>query len=241
MSFGKYFIKGQKVFLKRLFSDEQPPAVDTITGYAINSQPMQLDLALPYGSDAADSYPFEPGMKFEIMTDSRGMGLRLTASFVEKISAQDIRLEFAGDLKFISRRSYQRVDVNAWVGMKRRAGNLLEMSRLWREHMEQIKSGVSAAEFVEFEKYLINLAGGGMRLALKPPVNMAELVLLYVSIGDKKGIICGLAEVIWVAEEEQSNGLQLAGLRFLRILEEDQARLDAVVNRLLDRLDKAAT
>lgn len=241
MSFGKYFIKGQKVFLKRLFSDEQPPAVDTITGYAINSQPMQLDLALPYGSDAADSYPFEPGMKFEVMTDSRGMGLRLTASFVEKISAQDIRLEFAGDLKFISRRSYQRVDVNAWVGMKRSAGNLLEMSRLWREHMEQIKSGVSAAEFVEFEKYLINLAGGGMRLALKPPVNMAELVLLYVSIGDKKGIICGLAEVIWVAEEEQSNGLQLAGLRFLRILEEDQARLDAVVNRLLDRLDKAAT
>jgi c-di-GMP-binding flagellar brake protein YcgR len=241
MSFGKYFKKGQKVFLKRLFSDEEPPAVDTITGYAVSSQPMQLDLALPYGSDAADSYPFEPGMKFEVMTDSRGMGLRLTATFVEKISTQDIRLDFAGDLEFISRRSYQRVDVNAWVGLKRDAGNLAEMRQLWREHLEKIKAGVSAAEFVEFDKYLVNLAGGGIRLPMQPPVKMSELLLIYVSIGDKKGIICGLAEVIWVDEEEQSNGLQLAGLRFLKILEEDQARLDAVVNRLLDRLDQAGT
>jgi len=241
MSFGKYFTKGQKVFLKRLYSDEEPPAVDTITGYAVHSEPMQLDLALPYGSDAADSYPFEPGMQFEIMTDSRGMGLRLTASFVEKISRQDIRLEFAGDLEFISRRSYQRVDVNAWVGLQRGEGSLAEMRQTWRDHLEKIKSGVSAAELTEFDKYLVNLAGGGMRLPMQPPVKMSELVLVYVSIGDKKGIICGLAEVIWVAEEEQSNGLQLTGLRFLKILEEDQARLDAVVNTLLDRLDKAGT
>jgi hypothetical protein len=73
---------------------------------------------------------------------------------------------------------------------------------------------------------------------MQPPVDMAELVLVYLSIGDKKGIICGLAEVIWIGEE-QSNGLQLGGLRFLKILEEDQARLDAVVNRLLARLDQA--
>ena len=238
MSFGKYFKKGQKVFLKRLFSEEEPPAVDTITGYAINSEPMQLDLALPYGSDAADSYPFEPGMKFEIMTDSRGMGLRLTTSFIEKISTQDIRLALEGDLEFISRRSYLRVDVNAWVGLKRNAGNLAEMTQVWRDHMQQIKSGVSAAEFTEFDKFLVNLAGGGMRLPMRPPVNEAELILVYLSIGDKKGIICGLAEVLWVGEE-QSNGLIPAGLRFLRILEEDQARLDAVVNGLLDRLDKA--
>ena len=124
MSFGEYFIKGQK---------------DTIPGYAVHSEPMQLDLALPYGSDAADSYPFEPGMQFEIMTDSRGMGLRLTASFVEKISRQDIRLEFAGDLEFISRRSYQRVDVNAWVGLQRGEGSLAEMRQTWRDHLEKIK------------------------------------------------------------------------------------------------------
>ena len=177
--------------------------MDTITGYAMHSQPMQLDLALPYGSDTADSYPFEPGMKFEIMTDSKGMGLRLTASFIEKISSQDIRLEFEGDLEFISRRTYPRVDVNAWVGLKRGAGTLSEMRQLWREHMDKIKAGVSAAEFTEFNKYLVNLAGGGIRLPMQPPVDMAELVLIYLSIGDKKGIICGLAEVIWVGEEQR--------------------------------------
>jgi hypothetical protein len=123
------------------------------------------------------------------------------------------------------------------VGLKRGAGNLSEMRQLWREHMDKIKAGVSAEEFTEFNKYLVNLAGGGIRLPMQPPVDMAELVLIYLSIGDKKGIICGLAEVIWVGEE-QSNGLQLGGLRFLKILEEDQARLDAVVNRLLARLDQ---
>ncbi|NIQ08902.1 MAG: hypothetical protein GWO08_22380 [Gammaproteobacteria bacterium] len=176
MSYGKYFNKGQKVFLKRIFEDDSQKALDTITGYAMRSQPMQLDLGLPYGSDAADSYPFEPGMKFEVMTDNKGMGLRLTASFVEKISGQDIRLQFEGNLEFISRRIFPRVDVTAWVGVKREQGNLSIMRTLWDEHVKKIKSGVSAAELTEFNKFLINLAGGGMRLPLEPPVEMADLV-----------------------------------------------------------------
>ena len=170
MSFGKYFNKGQKVFLKRVFDEGEQAALDTITGYAMRSHPMQLELALPYGCDAADSYPFEPGMKFEIMTDNKGMGLRLTTSFVEKISSQDIRLQFEGNLEFISRRVYPRVDVNAWVGIKRDHGNLSEMRSLWNEHVNKIKEGISAAELTEFNKYLINLAGGGMRLPLGGPV-----------------------------------------------------------------------
>lgn len=235
MTYGKYFNKGQKVFIKRDFSDAEQPALDTITGYALYSQPMQLDLTLPYGSDAADSYPFEPGMKFEIMSDSRGMGLRLTAAFVEKLSGQDIRLEFLGNLEFISRRIYPRLDVNAWVGIKRGQGPLSAMRQLWEEHQQKITSGVSAAEFTEFNKYLVNLAGGGIRVPLQPPVKMADLVLIYLSIGDKQGIICALAEVIWVGPE-QSNGLLPSGLRFLNILDDDQARIDAVVQIHLERL-----
>ena len=138
MSYGKYFNKGQKVFLKRIFNEEEQKALDTITGYAMRSQPMQLDLGLPYGSEAADNYPFEPGMKFEVMTDNKGMGLRLTASFVEKISSQDIRLQFEGNLEFISRRIYPRVDVNAWVGIKRSKDNLSIMRTLWDEHVKKI-------------------------------------------------------------------------------------------------------
>lgn len=235
MSYGKYFIKGQKVFIKRIFTDEERTALDTITGYAMRSQPMQLDLALPYGCDAADSYPFEPGMKFELLTDHKGMGLRLVASFLEKISGQDIRLQFEGNLEFISRRIYHRVDVNAWVGIQRNTGNLAGMRSLWEDHQAQIKAGVSAAKFTEFVKNLINLAGGGLRLPLKAPVTMSELVLVYLSLGDKKGIVCALAEVVWIGKV-QDDEQQMAGLRFLNILEDDQTRIDLVVKSLLERL-----
>ena len=236
MSYGKYFNKGQKVFIKRLFIDEERPALDTLTGYAMHSRPMQLDLALPYGSDAADSYPFEPGMKFEILTDHQGMGLRLIASFSERISGKDIRLQFEGNLEFISRRIYRRVDVNAWVGIERAKGNLADMRALWNENLNKIKSGISAADLTEFKKNLINLAGGGMRLPLQAPVEMAELILIYLSIGDKKGIICILAEAVWVGPEQ--DGIQQIGLRFLNTLEEDQDRIDTVVKSLLERLGK---
>ncbi|MBE0577742.1 MAG: PilZ domain-containing protein [Desulfuromonadales bacterium] len=237
MSYGKYFTKGQKVFIKRVFTNEERTALDTITGYAMRCQPMQLDLALPYGSDAADSYPFEPGMKFEVLTDHRGMGLRLIASFVERISSQDVRLRFEGNLEFISRRIYRRVDVNAWAGIQREKGNLAAMRGLWDKNLNKIKSGVSAAELTEFKKNLVNLSGGGMRLPLRSPVETAELVLIYLSLGDKKGIICALAEAIWIGPV-QDDDMQQIGLRFLNILEEDQNRIDVVVKELLERLSK---
>jgi len=237
MSYSKYFAKGQKVFIKRIFPEEQRTALDSITGYAMRSQSMQLDLALPYGCDAADSYPFESGMKFEVSTDHRGMGLRLLASFCERISSQDIRLQFDGNLEFISRRTYKRVDVNAWVGIQRGHGNLAEMRHLWEENLGKIRSGISAAELTEFKKHLVNLAGGGLRLRLSTPVELAERVLIYLSIGDKQGIICALAEVVWCGEAREE-GLQWIGLRFLNILEEDQARIDAVVKMLIDRLGR---
>lgn len=237
MSYSKYFSKGQKVFIKRIFAEEQRVALDSMTGYAMRSQSMQLDLALPYGCDAADSYPFEPGMKFEVSTDHMGMGLRLLASFCERISGQDIRLQFEGNLEFISRRIYKRVDVNAWVGIQRGQGNLAEMRQRWEEHRQKIKSGVSATELTEFKKHLVNLAAGGLRLWLDSPVELAERVLVYLSIGDKQGIICALAETIWIGQTKQ-DGTQQIGLRFLNILEEDQARINAVVKMLIKRLTR---
>jgi c-di-GMP-binding flagellar brake protein YcgR len=237
MAYGKYFNKGQKVFIKRIFTDEERTALDTITGYAMHSLPMQLDLALPYGSDAADSYPFEPGMRFEVITDFRGMGLRMMASFVERISSRDIRLQFEGNLEFISRRTYRRVDVNAWIGIERATGNLAKMRALWNENLKKIRSGVSAAELTTFKKGLVNLSGGGIRLPLQAPVETAELFLVYISAGDKKGIICALAEAEWIGEQEEDD-VQQIGLRFLNILGEDQDRIDAVVKTLLERLGK---
>jgi c-di-GMP-binding flagellar brake protein YcgR len=205
-----------------------------VTGTGAN----HVDFSLPYGSDAANDYPFEPGMRFELLCDNKGMGLRLQASFTERLSSRDIRLQFEGNLEFISRRQYRRVDVTAWVGVKRGDGGLAQMRTAWEESLKQLEAGVSAAKLTEFEKYPINLAGGGMRLPVKAPVRIAELFLVFLSIGDKGGIVCALAEVIWAGNPE-ADGTQTAGLRFLNILENDQKRIDKVVNELLKHLEQA--
>lgn len=240
MSYGRYFPTGQKTFLKRVFDKDAQIALDTITGYVTGTGANHVDFSLPYGSDAADAYPFEPGMRFELLCDNKGMGLRLQASFRERLSSRDIRLQFEGNLEFISRRQYRRVDVTAWVGLKRGDGHLADMRKAWEENLKQLQAGVSAAKLTEFQKYPINLAGGGMRLSVKAPVRIAELFLVYLSIGDKEGIICAMAEVIWTGEAE-ADGTQPAGLRFLNILEHDQTRIDKVVQTLIKRLEQAGS
>ena len=238
MSYGRYFPTGQKTFLKRVFAEGQRTALDTITGYVTGTGANHVDFSLPYGSDAANDYPFEPGMRFELLCDNKGMGLRLQASFLERTSGRDIRLQFEGNLEFISRRQYRRVDVTAWVGLMRTASNLAEMRKAWEDNLKQLQEGVSAAKLTEFQKYPINLAGGGLRLPVKAPVKTAELFLVFLSIGDKGGIICAMAEVIWTGNPE-ADGSQPAGLRFLNVLEHDQERIDRVVNELLKRLEQA--
>jgi c-di-GMP-binding flagellar brake protein YcgR len=238
MSYGRYFPTGQKTFLKRVFPIEEKTALDTITGYVTGSGANHVDFSLPYGSDAADHYPFEPGMRFELLCDNKGMGLRLQASFVERLSSRDIRLQFEGNLEFISRRQYRRIEVTAWVGIKRGTGNLAEIRKAWEESLQQLQDGISAAKLTEFQKFPINLAGGGMRLPVKSPVKIAELLLVYLSIGDKEGIICATTEVIWAGKPDQ-DGIQPAGLRFLNILEQDQTRIDKVVKGLIKRLEQA--
>lgn len=238
MSYGRYFSIGQKTFLKRVFAADQRTALDTITGYVTGAGANHVDFSLPYGSDAANDYPFEPGMRFELLCENKGMGLRLQASFQERLSSRDIRLQFEGNLEFISRRQYRRVDVTAWVGLKRGNGKLAEMRKAWEESIQQLQAGVSAAQLTDFQKYPVNLAGGGMRLPVKAPVKAAELYLVFLSIGDKGGIICIMAEVIWTGTPD-ADGNQPAGLRFLNILEKDQARIDKVVSGLLKRMEQA--
>ena len=236
MSYGRYFPTGQKTFIQRVLDKSERAALDTLTGYVTGTGPNHVDLSLPYGSDAAEVYPFEPGMRFELLCDNKGMGLKLQASFLERTSSRDIRLQFEGNLEFISRRQYRRVDVTAWVGIKRGDGNLAEMRAAWEENVKKLEDGVSAAELTEFQKYPVNLAGGGMRLPLRAPIKTADLFLVFLSIGDKGGIICALAEVIW-ADKPQPSGTQAGGLRFLNILQNDQARIDKVVSTLLKRLE----
>ncbi len=236
MPYSKYFKHGQKLFLKRIFADEDRQALDSMTAYVMNCGQSCLEISLPYGSDAADAYPFEEGMIFELSTDYNSMGLRLRASFLARTSRKDIRLQFQDNLEFVSRRMYRRIDVNAWVGVERPCKGLSGMREAWEESLQKLESGVSAAELTEFKKCLINMAGGGLRLLMTEETEPADLLLLFLSIGDKKGIICALAEVVWTGQADLE-GVIPTGLRFVNIRESDQTRIDAVVNRLLKHLE----
>jgi hypothetical protein len=110
------------------------------------------------------------------------------------------------------------------------------MREEWQKSLQKIDSGVSAAELTEFKKYPINLAGGGLRLPLSEPAAPADLLLIFLSIGDKKGIICALAEVVWSGLPDL-DGITPTGVRFVNIKESDQARIDAVMSRLLEQLE----
>lgn len=237
MTYGRYFPVGRKTFLKRIYAEQQRTSLDTLTGYVTGSGAQHVDVSLPYGSDAANDYPFEAGMRFELLCDHQGMGLRLQTRFQERLTSRDIRLQFAGHLEFISRRHFRRVDVTAWVGVKRDLGQLDSMRSAWDEHLRQLRDGVSAAKLVEFHKYLINLAGGGICLPLMAPAKAAELCLVFLSLGDQQGIVCAMAEVVWTGKP-LADGTQPAGLRFLNILERDQARIDRVVNGLIKKLEQ---
>lgn len=237
MSYGRYFPTGQKVFLRRVFAEEQRTALDTMTGYLTGNGATNVDISLPYGSDAANDYPFEPGMRFELLCDHKGMGLRLQTIFQERLTSRDIRLQFAGHLEFITRRQFRRLDVTAWVGIKRGLGNLDAMRTAWEEHYRQLQSGVSPGKLVDFRKCLLNLAGGGMCLPVKAPVGTAELLLVFLSLGDKQGIICTLTEAVWTGQTA-ADGTQPTGLRFLNIRHRDQDRIDRVVTQLLNRLEQ---
>ena len=232
--FEQYFNTGQKIFMQRVIDDQELPVLETMSGHVIRNQQRQLDIRLGYGTDAAKSYPFYPGMEFEIMTDSAGMGLRMIASFVKKLNNQDIRLKCEGRVEFFSKRIHARIKVKAWVGVTRQQGAMSEMQHLWQNHMQLIESEDSAVKLPEFKKYSMDLAAGGMRLPLRSPVHPAELVMIYLSLGDKKGVICALTEVIWVGEANQGR-TQQCGLRFVNILEDDQERIDTIVKSLQKR------
>lgn len=240
MVYARYFPSGQKAFLKRVGATTPQPALDTLSGYVTASGEHHVDLRLPYGPDAADGYPFTPGMRFELTCEHQGMGLRLQTSFLERVDSSSIRLQFEGNLEFISLRDYRRVDVTAWVGLDRSGGSLAARRTDWQEKLQQLQAGVSAARLTKFQKVPLNLSGGGMRLALAAPVELAELILIFLSIGDKGGIVCALTEVVWLGAGER-DGTRPAGLRFLNLLAEDQARIDRVTTALLERLEQAGS
>ena len=81
-----------------------------------------------------------------------------------------------------------------------------------------------------FSTCQLNLSAGGIRFALRAPVNLAELCLMLIDLKDEKPPICAIAEVVWI-RPEQDDSILSSGMRFINILDSDQKRIDNYITR----------
>ena len=111
MPLKKYMKAGQKLSLRVLTEGaESAGHLDALTGYLHGLGRETLDLKIPYRTSSEERYPFKEGMKFEIMTNSMGVGIQLTGTFEKMIGTGQIRIRHNNDLQMIRQEGFDIAD-----------------------------------------------------------------------------------------------------------------------------------
>lgn len=224
----KYFRIDQKISLRSMAPPPPHGRVErlTVNLYAIGAG--QFDLKLPYRLQPGEDYPFVPGMPFELLSDSFGLGIRLTGMFNEQINNDVIRLTVYPDLQVFQRRQHARVDMNIGLRYTRGSGKLRTFQSQWERNVLAIQRGQDLSKLGAFPRCQANLSAGGIGFHLKKPVRVADLCLLLMELEPQTPPICALAEIVWSFEITDAEWWR-CGLQYINILEEDQKRLDKFV------------
>ncbi|PLX94408.1 MAG: hypothetical protein C0619_03040 [Desulfuromonas sp.] len=226
----RYFRPGQKVLLRPSASSTPEGHVRLLSCYLQGGGDDYFDLTLPYGADAANQYPFHDKMDFELSSDSLGLGARVSGRFREVISGNKIRVHVYPDLQMFQRRAKQRVDCRLGIRFTRGRGTLQIMRETWEKNVNLLNSDKPPAKLTGFNDCKINLSSGGIRFAIRPPAEPADLCLLLINLDDGHPPICALAEIIWSIPDQEGEVL-LTGMQFLDILEKDQQRIDSFAQK----------
>ncbi len=234
MQFSRFYKNGQKIILRALDGSAAAGSFDSLTAYLQESSADHFDLLLPYDSSEGENYPFTPQMSFELLSDSMGLGLRMSATFKEQLGNDRVRLAINSDAQVFQRRQYRRLDLTAGLRYTRGRGKLRSFREQWQKNLQILAKGESA-RLNRFPRANVNLSAGGIRFSLKAPVEMADLCLLLLEL-DALAPICALAEVVWV-QDKVVDERQVAGLRFINILESDQQIIDGYVRRHAPQLE----
>jgi c-di-GMP-binding flagellar brake protein YcgR len=229
MQYSRFYKNGQQIILRALGVPVEAGRMESLTTYLQDNSSDQFDLLLPYCSPQGESYPFTPQMPFELLSDSMGLGLRMTGAFKEQVGNDLIRLAVNGDYQVFQRRHYRRLDFIAGLRYTRGRGTLRSFREQWERNLQILSKGTEGVRLDRFPRAKVNLSAGGIRFSLKAPVEMADLCLLLLEV-DNLPPICALAEVIWI-QERIVEGRQVAGLRFIHILEADQKRIDDYIRQ----------
>jgi len=224
----KYFRIDQKITLRSLAPPPPHGRVERLTVFLFAIGPGQFDLKLPYRLHPGEEFPFVPGMPFEILSESYGLGIRLTGMFNEQINNDLIRLTVYPDLQVFQRRQHARVDVSIGMRYTRGSGKLRTFQAQWERNVLAIQRGQDLSKLGEFPRCQTNLSAGGIGFHLKKPARTADLCLLLMELEPQTPPICALAEIVWFFEIKDVEWWR-CGLQYINILESDQQRLDKFV------------
>ena len=226
MAYRKYFKSDQKL-LVTLPKAEGQKHQEVLTMYFADGTAKVLNLKLPYRFKKGEEYQFTEDMPLSLSTESMGVGIKITATFVKYLNQDMLQVKPLGTLEVFKRRAYPRVNVKLGVKYVRGSGTLRSFQAQWAKNIKVLEKGVPPS-LADLPQQQLNVSAGGIRFSVKAPVQMADLFLVLLDVEDNLPPICTLAEAAWIGEVDGKN-LHQVGMQFINVLESDQKRLDRFV------------
>ncbi len=227
MSLKKYFKEDQKILLRDLESAEEKK-VDAISCYLRDQGNGYIDLAIPYGTSEEENYPFDPEKKLEILSDSMGVGIRMSGRFEKFLRNDIVRISHNSDLQLVHRRVEDRRSVSLELGYTKGRGKLRSFRQQWEKNVDILQKTSDTSKLPKFPRVNVNISMTGVGFKIKTPINVADLCLLYINLDDGLPPVCTLTEVVWRSDDESGDRC-MAGFQYLNILESDKKRISKFV------------
>lgn len=227
----KYFRPEQKVQLKLVNPADE--SIEALTLFFANHGPGYFDLIFPYKNRQGEEFPLVPGMGMELSTESMGIGVKMTVAFIEYgHSNQSIRVKGVSDLKVFQRRTQPRADLLCGVRFTRGQGGLRSFREQWLKNIKIIDQ-TCVEDLPPFSPIHINLSATGLRLAIKPPVERADLFLVLVQLMAEEKPVCLLCETIWTGSVRDEEGRIFCGMNFIGTTDIDRKKIENQVKKIL--------
>ncbi len=230
MSYQHYFKLGQKLLLKLHKNAESNERTELMTAYvgSLENEALIISLSNPYGENITNQYPLKEVCKFEITTESMGLGVRASGTFLEIIDGTRFSIKLESGIEMFQRRLHNRYNCQLGIRFSRAAKTLHTMRTIWEKNLSVLYSPEAPLVYDNFKKSRINISSEGIRFAIKPPAEQGDLCLILVNIDDSKPPICAIAEIVWTCLQDDEVSIT-AGMRFINILSADQLRIEEFI------------
>jgi hypothetical protein len=229
--YNKYFQPEQKVQLRLI--NPQIESTEILTLHFVNQGPGYFELVFPYKSRKGEEFPLTPGMSMELMTESMGVGVKMAVEFLGYADDRDmVRVKRIGELKAFQRRTQPRIDIQCGLRFTRGQGTLRSLREHWLKNIEIINR-IDLKDLPPFTLSQLNLSSTGFRLAIKPPVEFADLFLVLVQLTPETKPLCLLCETVWTGTVRDKEGRIPCGMHFIGMTDFDRNTLEALVKRVL--------